>query len=89
MWKLDSRIPAEIYMFKVINANTRTRHEMCLNITTKTPEQRHIVAFWTYSTFCSGVFIANFEQANTGWEVVHSVNNVYTYYKRDLLYKIK
>ena len=45
--------PAKIYLFKVINRNTRKRYELCLKLTTKTPEIRH---WW-----CSAVFIVNFE----------------------------
>ena len=46
-------IPAGSYMFKVNNKNTRTRYEICSNLTIKTPEQRQ----WRYS----GVIIVNFE----------------------------
>ena len=42
-----------IYMLKVNNRNTRTRCEICSELTIKTPEQRH----WHRS----GVFIVNFE----------------------------
>ena len=41
------------YMFKVNNRNTRTRCEICLKLTIKTPERRQ----WRRS----GVFIVNFE----------------------------
>ena len=40
------------YLFKVNNRNAR-KSEICLELTIKTPEQRH----W----LCSGVFIVNFE----------------------------
>ena len=33
--------PAGNYMFKINNRNTRTRCEICLNLTIKTPERRH------------------------------------------------
>ena len=45
--------PAEIYLLKVNNRNTRTRCEICSKLTTNTPEQRK----W----HCSGVFIVNLE----------------------------
>ena len=45
--------PASNYMFKVNNRNTRTRCEICSELTVKTPERR----FWRRS----GVFIVNFE----------------------------
>ena len=66
--------PGGNYKFKVNNRNTRTRCEICSNVTIKTPEQRH----W----YSSGDFIVNFEhtlhlalvllfsifeQVNTGW----------------------
>ena len=59
-------------MFKVNNRNTRTRCEICSKFTIKTPERRH----------CSSVFIVNFDQINTGWnlytvriKVSHPVSN--------------
>ena len=42
-----------ICMFKVNNRNTTKRSEICLKVTTKTPERRH----WRHS----GVFIVTFE----------------------------
>ena len=46
--------PANIYLFKVNNRNTRKRCETCSKLTIKTPERRQ----WR----CSGVFIVNFER---------------------------
>ena len=34
-------IPANIYLFKVNNRNTRKSCEICLKLTIKTPERRH------------------------------------------------
>ena len=48
-----STFPAGNNMFKVKNRNTRTRREICLKLTTKTPKRRH----WCRS----GIFIVNFE----------------------------
>ena len=45
--------PAENYMFKVNNRNTRTWCEICSKLTIKTTERRH----WRPS----GVFIVNFK----------------------------
>ena len=45
--------PANIYLFKVNNRNTRKTCEMCSKLTMKTPERRR----WRLS----GVFIVNFE----------------------------
>ena len=46
-------IPADIYMFKVHDRNTRARSEIYSKLTIKAPEQCH--------RHCSGVFIVNFE----------------------------
>ena len=51
-------------MFKVNNRNTRTRSEICLKLTLKTPEQRYFTSY-------SSVLIVNFEQINAGWEDVN------------------
>ena len=57
MWKtrqeLKSGYPANKYMFKVNNRNTRKRCEICSKLSTKTLEQRQLRR--------SGVFIFNFE----------------------------
>ena len=49
-------------MFKVNNRSTRTRCEICSNLTIKTPERRQ------YFTTCSSVSIINFEHVIAGWE---------------------
>ena len=46
-------LPADIYLLKVNNRNTRTRCEICSKLTTKTPERQQ----WRRS----GVFLVNFE----------------------------
>ena len=45
--------PANIYLLKVNNRNTRKRSEICSKVTIKTPERRQ----WRRS----GVFIVNFK----------------------------
>ena len=45
--------PANIYLFKVNDRNTRNRCKICSKLTIKTPEQRHWRRY--------DVFIANFE----------------------------
>ena len=50
---LKTLFPAGIYLLKVNNRNTRTRHEICSKLTIKTPERRQ----WRPS----GVFIVTFE----------------------------
>ena len=63
--------PAEIYLLKLNNRNTRTRCEICSKLTIKTPERRHwgrsgvlIVNFEYISHLVS---IVNFKQANADW----------------------
>ena len=51
---MDCLFPAGIYMLKVNNRNSRTRCEICLKLTIKTPERRQQRR--------SGVFIVNFER---------------------------
>ena len=51
--KATCKDPVGIYMFKVNNGNTKTRCEVCSDLTIKTPERR----YWRRS----GVFIVNFE----------------------------
>ena len=50
---LQNMYPAGNYMFKVNNRNTRTRREICLQLTIKIPERRQ----WRLS----GIFNVNFE----------------------------
>ena len=47
-------VPADIFLLKVKNRNTRTSFEICSELTIKTPERRN----WRHS----GVFIINFEK---------------------------
>ena len=47
------RKPADIYLLKVNNRNTREKCEICSKLTIKIPEQRQ----WRRS----GIFIVNFE----------------------------
>ena len=53
-WSFLRKYPVGIYLLKVKNRNTRTRCEICLKLTIKTPERRQ----WRRS----GVFIVNFER---------------------------
>ena len=48
--------PLDIYLLKVNDRNTRTRCEICLKLTIKTPERRQLRS--------SGVFIVNFEHVS-------------------------
>ena len=49
----NEQLPAGIYLLKINNRNTRTRREICSELTIKMPEWRQ----WRRS----GVFIVNFE----------------------------
>ena len=68
----SAMIPAGIYIFKVKNRNTRTRCEVCSKLTLKTPERRQ----WRNS----GIFIANFELVNTGWDGVNRCRLLICFY---------
>ena len=57
--------PVGIYLPKVNDRNTRTRCEICSELTIKTPKRRH----WCRS----GVFIVNFEHF-TPYPIVSIVN---------------
>ena len=54
--------PANIYLFKVNNRNTRKRCEVCSKLAVKTPERLALnTLFRTPEQRRSGVFIVNFE----------------------------
>ena len=60
-----------IYLSKVNNGNTRTRCEICSNLTVKIPERRQlrlfgVLTFNIFHTFFS-VSIVNFEHVIAGW----------------------
>ena len=59
-----------IYLFKVSNENTRLMCEIWSKLIMKTLEQLEYFnsCLWTNFTRCFGVFIAQFEQVNVGWE---------------------
>ena len=50
---IANNFPANIYLFKVNNRNSRKRCDICSTLIIKAPERRH----W----LCSGVFIVSFE----------------------------
>ena len=71
--------PANIYLFKVNNRNTRKRCEICWKLTIKTPDDVvGIVPVFlycylkTFLTHFSGVFVGDFEQEIVSWEVVNT-----------------
>ena len=66
-------------MFKVNNINTRTRCEICSELTNRSRWHRSrvfIVAFEQISRLTPSISIINFEQENVGWEL-SSDNLVY------------
>ena len=58
------RKPANIYLFKVDNRNTRKRCEICSKLTIKIPEWLTLNIFHT----CSTVSVVNFEHVIAGWD---------------------
>ena len=59
-------IPADIYLFKVNNGNTRKVCEICSKLTIKTPEGRHCLCkLWVDLIYCSRVSTVGFEKVNT------------------------
>ena len=66
--------PADIYLLKVNNRNTRTKSEICSKLTTKIQELRH----WRRCfTPCCSVSIVNFEHTITGLEGLHITTKQY------------
>ena len=65
--------PANIYLFKVNNGNSRKTCEICSKLTIKTQERGHlrsgifIVNFEHISHLFLGVSIVDFEQVNVSW----------------------
>ena len=53
---LENNFPANIYLFKINNRNTKKRCEICPKLTLRTPERRERRR--------SGVFIVNFEHTS-------------------------
>ena len=68
IWLLFDSYPANIYLFKVNNKNTRKRCEICSKLTVKTPERRHLGC---PDVFISSVPIVDFEQILAGF--LHNV----------------
>ena len=79
----DHAIPANIYLYKFNNRNTRKRCERCSKLTIKTPELRHWRrpgVFIDFTPF-SSVSIVHFEHINLSWDTdVH-----YTFYTKETL----
>ena len=77
IWKRSHR--ASKYMLKFQDRNTRTRWEIILKLTIKTPERRHwpesdvFIVNFTYFTVYSSVSIVEFEQVNVCQE--HTLPN--------------
>ena len=60
--------PFDIYLFRVINGNTRTTCQVCSKLTIMTPEKTSsvfIFVLWTIFTYGSVVSIFAFEQVTT------------------------
>ena len=50
--------PANNYIFKFNNRNTRTKYEICSGV---------VIVNFKHFTPCSSVSVVNFEQVNAGW----------------------
>ena len=60
--------PANIYLFKVNNGNTKTMCEISSKLTILATEPHRILTRTT-SVCSSAVSILHFEQVNTGWDM--------------------
>ena len=60
-------------MFKVNDRNTRTRCEICSNLTIKTPEQRHWHRSDVFILNFEHNSIVNFEEVNASWVLKTSI----------------
>ena len=58
--------PAEIWLFKVNNRNTRTMCEICPEVSIGSLK----CYLLTYFTYCSNVCIIDFKQVITGWKAL-------------------
>ena len=66
----EQKYPANIYLFKVNNRNTRKRSKICSKLTIKTVASFYMVSIVNLEQiYCSGVFIVDIEQFNAdmGW----------------------
>ena len=70
----NNYFPANIYLFKVSNRNTRKGSKICSKLAIKTSERRHsrhsdvfIVNFEHVSNLFPSVSIVDFEQVNVSW----------------------
>ena len=59
-----TRFPANIYLFKVNNRNTRKGYEICTSFSSS---WCFYSLLWIYFTPFSGVSIVDFEQVNVNW----------------------
>ena len=72
--------PADIYLFKDNNRNTRKRYETCSKLIINTVEQRQrrclgvFINFKHFTPF-SSVSIANLEQVNVSWAFIEKTLN--------------
>ena len=72
-WYQELQFPADNYLLKVNNRNSRTRCETCSKLTIKTPEWRQwsssdvFIINFEHISLCSSVSIVNFEQVKAGW----------------------
>ena len=91
LWTNSWRYPANIYLFKVSNRNTRKKCEKCSKLTIKWSDRRLwcpsrvfiVLLIWTYFITFSSVSIVELEQVNVSWVVAEHIadfEGVYTEY---------
>ena len=74
--KYEGKFPANIYLFKDNNRDTRKKCGICLKLTMKIPEQRHcfrsggfFFVHFKHFTPSSSVSIVYFERVNVSWVI--------------------
>ena len=65
----DTKLPANIYLFRVNNRNTRKKREICSKLAITTSEQHHCRHFGVLLLSLSSVSIVEFEQVNGSWAI--------------------
>ena len=81
LWTNSWRYPANIYLFKVSNRNTRKKCEKCSKLTIKWSDRRLwcpsrvfiVLLIWTYFITFSSVSIVELEQVNVSWVVAEHI----------------
>ena len=65
----DTKLPANNYLFRVNNRNTRKKREICSKLAITTSEQHQCRHFGVLLLSLSSVSIVEFEQVNGSWAI--------------------